>query len=72
MADDYTRYLSGDHCEIWLHKSAVDVIRGAQPNDRARAQEIMKRLSNEGPTDLNEKMFKFEGRFGGGNQRVAV
>ena len=72
VSDGYCKVANGAYCEVWLHNSVVKEIKHAPAKDRAKAGEIIERLSEDGYADFPETAFKFEGRFKAGHKKIAV
>lgn len=72
MSDGYVKVFDGAFCEVWLHKSVAKAVRDAPAADRARAHDILRRLSEDGPEQFHDEQFKFEKRVTVGHKKVAV
>lgn len=72
LRDGYVRIAKGAHCEVWIHSKALEEFRSAPGNDRARAERLIDHISEHGPTLLNDKQYKQEGRYPSASGKTVV
>jgi len=64
--DGYRELYAGKYCSIWASDKAIRKIRKATPADRAKTKRYLEEFAENGHENLNEKQFKFEGRYSSG------
>jgi len=66
----YNELGEGDYCAVYSSIEAFDVASEASDSEVRRTQRILEEVAKNGRKDLNEQMFKLEGRFPSGSIKL--